>query len=48
MGRRKKGKSVLTRVRLVDLQKLKAIARSCNLSLPDYLSMIAKKNQRLR
>jgi len=43
MGRKRKGKTIMVRVRLVDLPKLKEIARSHNLSLPDYLSRIARR-----
>ena len=45
MGRKKKGRTGLVRVRLVDLPKLRAIAKSFNLSLPDYLSMIARRKE---
>ena len=43
MGRKPKGKTKMVRVRLVDIPKLRAIAKSMNLSLPDYLSMIARR-----
>lgn len=45
MGRKRKGRTTTVRVRLVDLPKLRAIARSFNLSLPDYLSMVARKRK---
>ena len=45
MGRKRKGKTTTVRVRLVDVPKLKAIARQMNLSLPDYLSIIAKRRK---
>jgi len=43
MGRKRKGRTTMVRVRLVDVPRLRAIAKSMNLSLPDYLSMIARK-----
>ena len=46
MGRKKKGKTTTVRVRLVDVPRLRAIARSMNISLPDYLSLVAKKRKR--
>jgi len=48
MGRKKKGKSTLTRVRSSDLPKLRVKARQSKLSLPDYLSMIARKKIKKR
>jgi hypothetical protein len=45
MGRKRKGRTTTVRVRLVDLPRLKAIARSFNMSLPDYLSMIARRKK---
>ena len=43
MGRKRKGRTTTVRVRLIDVPRLRAIARSMNLSLPDYLSMIARR-----
>jgi len=45
MGRRRKGSTGMVRVRLVDLPKLKALAKQCNLTLPDYLSLIARRRR---
>jgi len=46
MGRKRKGKTKMVRVRLADIPRLKAIARSMNLSIPDYLSLVAKRKKR--
>ena len=46
MGRKRKGRTSTIRVRLVDVPKLRAIARSMNISLPDYLSLIAKRKRK--
>jgi len=48
MGRRRKPTTKMVRIRLADLQKLKAIAKSYNLSLPDYLSMVTKNGKGLK
>lgn len=45
MGRKRKGRTSTVRVRLADIPKLRAIARSMNLSLPDYLSFIARRRK---
>jgi len=45
MGRRKKGSTGMVRVRLVDLPKLKALAKQCKLSLPDYLSLVSRRRR---
>ncbi len=46
MGRKRKGRTGMMRVRLVDLEKLRNIAKSYKLALPDYLSMIVRKKRR--
>ena len=45
MGRRKKGSTGMVRVRLVDIPKLKALAKQVNLSLPDYLSLVSRRRR---
>ena len=45
MGRKRKPRTGMMRVRLIDLERLKAIARSYNMSLPDYMAMISRKRK---
>ena len=43
MGRKRKSPTRMVRVRLVDLNKLKELARASKLSLPDYISKLTKR-----
>ena len=45
MGRKRKGRTQMVRVRIADIPKLRAIAKNCKLTLPDYLSMIARRGR---
>lgn len=45
MGRRKKEKTSLVRVRLTDIVRLKAIAKKMNLTIPDTISFITRKRK---
>lgn len=45
MGRKRKGRTRMVRVRLTDIPRLKAIAQSMNLSIPDTITYLSRKRR---
>jgi len=43
MGRKRKQPTRMVRVKLCDIERLKLLARTSKLSLPDYISRLARR-----
>ena len=43
MGRNKKPKTTLTRIRVEDLKRLKALAKLHGLNLPEYIAKLSRR-----